>query len=127
MFSRFQESCSRICHEFMSEVDPYTVVKWILIVLAAGFIGQFGKAFAQYLMRRTREKASERNVPAGKPVDASSGQKAAHPVMTGEGKDGRTTMPETSDADSAISDEKARKKAAKAKKKEIKLFKKLFK
>ncbi|MGB4549347.1 MAG: hypothetical protein WBI10_10555, partial [Syntrophales bacterium] len=70
----------------MSEVDPYTVVKWILIVLAAGFIGQFGKAFAQYLMRRTREKASERNVPAGKPVDASSGQKAAHPVMTGEGK-----------------------------------------
>jgi hypothetical protein len=32
----------------------WLVLKWILVVAAAGFIGQFGKAFATYLMRRTR-------------------------------------------------------------------------
>lgn len=33
----------------------WLVLKWILVVAAAGFIGQFGKAFATYLMRRTRQ------------------------------------------------------------------------
>lgn len=33
----------------------WLVLKWILVVLAAGFVGQFGKAFATYLMRRTRQ------------------------------------------------------------------------
>lgn len=34
----------------------WLVLKWILVVAAAGFIGQFGKAFATYLMGRTRER-----------------------------------------------------------------------
>ena len=34
----------------------WLVLKWILVVAAAGFIGQFGKAFATHLMRRTRER-----------------------------------------------------------------------
>jgi hypothetical protein len=34
----------------------WLVLKWILVVAAAGFIGQFGKAFANYLMRRARER-----------------------------------------------------------------------
>jgi hypothetical protein len=33
----------------------WLVLKWILVVLAAGFVGQFGKAFATHLMRRTRQ------------------------------------------------------------------------
>ena len=33
----------------------WLVLKWILVVLAAGFIGQFGKAFATYLMRRVKK------------------------------------------------------------------------
>jgi hypothetical protein len=33
----------------------WLVLKWILVVAAAGFVGQFGKAFATYLMRRARE------------------------------------------------------------------------
>jgi hypothetical protein len=44
----------------MSEIDPYTIVKWIMIVLAAGFIGQFDKTFAQYVMRRTGKKQQRR-------------------------------------------------------------------
>jgi len=34
----------------------WLVLKWILVVLTAGFVGQFGKALATYLMRRTRER-----------------------------------------------------------------------
>jgi len=33
----------------------WLVLKWILVVLTAGFVGQFGKALATYLMRRTRQ------------------------------------------------------------------------
>lgn len=42
----------------------WLVLKWVLVVLAAGFIGQFGKAFATYLIRRAREGKQEETVPA---------------------------------------------------------------
>jgi hypothetical protein len=112
---------------FMSEVDPYTVVKWIFIVLAAGFVGQFGKTFAQYLMRRTREKAAGQRAPAEKAVSASLEQRSVHPGKMGEGKEMQTPVQGASNAVSDIPDEKAEKKAAKARKKEIKLLKKMFK
>ena len=42
----------------------WLVLKWALVVLAAGFIGQFGKAFATYLIRRAREGKRNEPVPA---------------------------------------------------------------
>ncbi len=111
----------------MSEIDPYTVVKWIMIVLAAGFIGQFGKTFAQYLMRRTREKAVRQKTPAEKPVSAPSAKKPLYPENISGGGEIQAQKQVSSDAVSGISDEKTGKKAAKAKKKEIKLLKKIFK
>jgi hypothetical protein len=50
----------------------WLVLKWILVVLAAGFIGQFGKAFATYLMRRTgeRKEPEAQNLPATTPEAA---------------------------------------------------------
>ncbi|MFC2081584.1 hypothetical protein ACFLR0_00155 [Candidatus Bipolaricaulota bacterium] len=43
----------------------WDVLKWVLLVLAAGFVGQFGRFFAQRLIeRRRREKAQ------AKPMDA---------------------------------------------------------
>jgi hypothetical protein len=111
----------------MSEIDPYTVVKWIFIVLTAGFIGQFGKTFAQYLMRRTRERAAGQKMSAGKPVSASLEQRPVHLVKMGEGREMQTPGQGASNAVHDIPDEKAEKKAAKARKKEIKLLKKMFK
>ena len=44
----------------------WLVLKWILVVAVAGFVGQFGKAFATYLMRRTGErKEPEAQGPPG--------------------------------------------------------------
>jgi len=40
----------------MSEVDWLKILKWVIIVLIAGFIGQFGKMLATYLVARARKK-----------------------------------------------------------------------
>jgi len=34
----------------------WLVLKWVLVVLAAGFIGQFGKALAAHLIRKAQER-----------------------------------------------------------------------
>ena len=36
------------------DIDYLLVIKWILIVLLAGFIGQFGKSLATYLIKKAR-------------------------------------------------------------------------
>ncbi|MDX9746193.1 MAG: hypothetical protein RBU31_06605 [Syntrophales bacterium] len=38
------------------DISPWRVIAWVLIVLVAAFIGQFGKSFAQHLMSRFRRK-----------------------------------------------------------------------
>lgn len=38
----------------MADFDYIQLIKWILIVLAAGFIGQFGKSLATYLIKKAR-------------------------------------------------------------------------
>jgi hypothetical protein len=40
----------------LSQIDFYKVLFWVIIVLVAGFIGQFGKSFATYVMNRLRKK-----------------------------------------------------------------------
>ena len=37
----------------------WNVLKWVLVVLAAGFIGQFGKSFALRLIERRRRKRTD--------------------------------------------------------------------
>jgi hypothetical protein len=50
----------------------WLVLKWTLVVLAAGFIGQFGKAFATYLMRRARKPENPRaSSPPGTSPEAA--------------------------------------------------------
>ncbi|MGA2331811.1 MAG: hypothetical protein ABSG75_08635 [Syntrophales bacterium] len=40
----------------MNDIDYQQVIKWVIIVIAAGFLGQFGKSFATYLIERARKK-----------------------------------------------------------------------
>ena len=48
----------------------WDVLKWVLLVLAAGFVGQFGKAFAMRLIERNRRRKSEPTPQAGLSPDA---------------------------------------------------------
>ncbi len=43
----------------IGDISTWRIVKWVLIVLVAAFIGQFGKTFAQYLMHRFRRGKTE--------------------------------------------------------------------
>ena len=45
----------------MELADVSAVMKWVLLVLLAGFVGQFGKTFAQHLLRKIRK---EKEAPA---------------------------------------------------------------
>jgi len=111
----------------MREIEPYIIVKWIFIVLAAGFVGQFGKTFAQYVMRRTRERAARQKMFAEKPVSAPSARNPVYPENMSGVREIQAPGQGASNAVSEITDEKVEKKAAKARKKEIKLLKKMFK
>lgn len=45
----------------MELADVSSVMKWVLLVLLAGFVGQFGKTFAQHILRNIRK---EKEAPA---------------------------------------------------------------
>jgi hypothetical protein len=51
-------------HDIVNDISTWSILKWVIIVLVAGFIGQFGKSMAQAIMakiRLTREKKQEVN------------------------------------------------------------------
>jgi len=43
----------------MNEADSWKIIKWILVVLVAGFIGQFGKMLASHIIERAKRKRSK--------------------------------------------------------------------
>ena len=92
----------------------WLVLKWVLVVLAAGFIGQFGKALASHLIRRAQERkrregagtAEHRAPPAAGPVPAAP----EAPAVPEAPADGPVT---SGSADVADAERKAREKAQK--------------
>ena len=48
----------------------WDVLKWVLLVLAAGFIGQFGKTLATRMIERKRRRQAEPTPQAAPPPDA---------------------------------------------------------
>ena len=112
----------------------WLVLKWALVVLAAGFIGQFGKAFATYLIRRAREGKQEETVPAAghKAPPAVEKEAAAPAAPQAAGSLPAAGMAVEGD-DEALrkgrekEDKKARKDQQKTAKKALKGIEKLFK
>ena len=80
----------------MELADVSSVMKWVLLVLLAGFVGQFGKTFAQDLLRKIRK---EKEAPAKEAL-----------------ADEKRMIRETS----VLTDKKLLKTLAKQKKKEVK-------
>jgi hypothetical protein len=53
------------------DIRTWTILQWVLVVLAAGFIGQFGKSFAQFIIAKVKAgrsagKAATLSIPAEK-------------------------------------------------------------
>jgi hypothetical protein len=125
-----------IVHNFFSTEAGliWLVLKWALVVLAAGFIGQFGKAFATHLIRRAREGKRKETVPAaGNDASPAVMQEADAPVSTQAAK--LSPAADTAVADDADTlrkerekeEKKARKDRQKSAKKALKGIRKLFK
>ena len=69
--------------EIIGRIDTWPVLKWIILILIAGFIGQFGRMLAQAVVRKIRlarlkeesqahaEPQSGREVPSAAPRSAS--------------------------------------------------------
>jgi hypothetical protein len=114
------EAGKREVIEFLSEIDWLKVMKWVLIVLIAGFIGQFGKMLANHfvakarLKRKKEEKLRSRGETAGVETEPGSlkGGEAAPSPPAGSAKE------------KAKIEKKRLKALAKQKKKELKLLEK---
>lgn len=90
----------------MNDTDYQQLIKWVLIVLAAGFIGHFGKSFAEYLLARAGKKRTLADKDKSEVFVKQPGEKTSS-----------ETMSETSEA-RAKAEKKALKAIIKLKKKE---------
>jgi len=100
----------------MNEFDYWKIAKWVLIVLLAGFIGQFGKSLAKYFMAKGKELRREQSLDDEGPSFMPTGTDV--PVAM---------PPPDRDAAPAEGDEKAAKDQAKGQKKALKAMAKLEK
>jgi hypothetical protein len=82
----------------MNDIDYQQIIKWVIIVIAAGFLGQFGKSFATYLIERARKKKA----------NAASGKLDASVSPAGD------TVPKAATSETTEAEGKAEKKAGKA-------------
>ncbi|HOO89817.1 MAG TPA: hypothetical protein PLA74_03235 [Syntrophales bacterium] len=103
----------------MPDLDYLRIIKWVLIVLLAGFIGQFGKSLAKHLMEKARLKrkgspSADGEAPSvtvdGTIENLSESQEPLSAVLSPE--------------EQAKRDKKLAKTLAKQKKKEAKVLKK---
>jgi hypothetical protein len=106
----------------MEAVDIWQVMKWVLLVLLAGFIAQFGKAMAQAIMKKVGKKspasvshAETQRLPSSLPQQTIV-TPPGHPVSGAD-------MEETPQLATATTDKKLIKAVSKQKKKEMKSLK----
>ncbi len=90
----------------MDEIDYQQIMKWVIIVIAAGFLGQFGKSFATYLIERARRKKAH-----------AASEKLEGVVSVPREPVLRQTMSETTEGEGKA-EKKARKALVKLRKKE---------
>ena len=95
----------------MELADVSSVMKWVLLVLLAGFVGQFGKTFAQHILRKIRK---EKEAPAKEAPAKEVPAKEAPP------KEALADEKRMIREMSVLTDKKLLKTLAKQKKKEVK-------
>ncbi|MEN6317653.1 MAG: hypothetical protein ABFD82_02705 [Syntrophaceae bacterium] len=92
----------------MINIDYQQIILWVLIVLAAGFIGQFGKSFATHLIALARKKKSLSETEK-QGITAKQQEEGKSPAAVSETKTGAQ----------AKTDKKALKAMIKEKKKQL--------
>jgi hypothetical protein len=118
--------------DILDYISTWSVLKWVVLVLIAGFIGQFGRMMAEAMITRIRLRRAKRNLSADDkktpeapgvlpaevpPMDlpAKSAEEPGLPVDVSQTNAFPASLPS-----SAVPDKKALKAMAKARKKEAK-------
>lgn len=68
------------------DVRTWSILQWVLIVLAAGFIGQFGKSFAQFIIAKVKARRAAGEKEAALTVPAERGKTIAEAPAAPAGK-----------------------------------------
>lgn len=100
--------------EIIDYISTWSVLKWVILVLVAGFIGQFGKMMAESIMAGIRRRRSERERSPDSMKKAEEASLSPVDVTQDDIK-------QKPFAASDIPDKKALKILAKARKKEAKI------
>jgi hypothetical protein len=110
-------------HDIINDISTWSILKWVIIVLVAGFIGQFGKSMAQAIMAKIRfARAKKQEVrDIGSPRTTMSETETPDPVKN-DFHDAPAAYAETPDKNHP--DKKTLKTLAKKEKKAAKLIKK---
>lgn len=103
----------------MPDLDYLRIAKWVLIVLLAGFIGQFGKSLAKHLMEKARLKR-EGSSPTSEETPPITSSRRIEDAPRMEEPPPAAMSPE----EQAKHDKKLTKTLVKQKKKEAKALKK---
>lgn len=104
-----------------SIIDAMTIAqafKWALVVLVAGFIGQFGRKFAEYLIERARRKKKATAAAERALRESRSGPPETSSESVPQDAEGSKSLPDPSKE--AKTKAKLEKKMAKAKAKQLK-------
>jgi hypothetical protein len=103
----------------MMEIDIWSIIKWILIVLLAGFIGHFGKALAQSVLAKIRIKKAGAPHPPDQSLPADQDAKPLPDLPTPR-YNGEHNISPSSGRNDQLTDKKISKAIAKQTKKALK-------
>ncbi|MFA5181768.1 MAG: hypothetical protein WC405_10645 [Syntrophales bacterium] len=72
--------------EFL-DIRTWSILQWVLVVLAAGFIGQFGKSFAQFVIAKVKagRTAGKQAATISIPAERGKMKPETPSVPTGKG------------------------------------------
>ena len=112
------------------DIRTWSILQWVLVVLAAGFIGQFGKSFAQFIIAKVKARRSPGKTPTTIFVPAERGKMTPEtsPLPTAKGDmppplENSYPALDAGDAKKIITDKKALKAILKQQKKAAKASK----
>ncbi len=109
--------------EFMDYISTWSVLKWVVLVLAAGFIGHFGRMTAEAIIARMRKRRERESHQEEDTVMTSQSDDGSVEFIPDEGaatKPSSAGLNRLAAADPQPPDKKTLKAIAKARKKEAK-------
>jgi hypothetical protein len=113
--------------KILDYISTWSILKWVALVLIAGFIGQFGKMLAQTVVDRVRRRRAEKqDLPeTAKPKEVmvhppDNNADAIRSISLLSGTSASVNYSPTQDASTVVPDKKKLKAMAKVRKKEAK-------